>query len=77
MIPDQNSLFDTVVVSANDSLVDKFLNKEINFTDISKNLLSFLQRKEFLKYKKKYPKKVNDILNLSNYVRFKINSKGI
>ena len=77
MIPEQNSLFETVIVSANDCLVDKFLNKEINFIDISKNLIKFLHKKEFLKYKKKYPKKIDDILNLSNYVRFKINSKGI
>ena len=34
--------------------------------------MPFLQRKEFLKYKKKYPKNVNDILRLNNYVRLKI-----
>ena len=76
-LPKKNSLFETVVVSANDELVKQFLNKKINFREISSKLLKILKKKEFLKYKKIYPKNVNDILFLSNYVRSKISSKGI
>ena len=76
-LPKKNSLFETVVVSANDELVKQFLNKKINFREISSKLLKVLKKKEFLKYKKIYPKNVNDILFLSNYVRSKISSKGI
>ena len=71
-LKNKNSLFETILVSANDTYVNLFLNKKIKFNDISKFLLKFLQSKEFLKYKKKYPKNVNDILRLNNYVRLKI-----
>ena len=68
----KNSLFETVLVTANDTYVDLFLKKRIKFNDISKLLLKFLEIKEFKKYKKIYPKKVNDIIELNNYVRLKI-----
>ena len=71
----QNTLFETVLVSANDTFVNLFLNKRIKFNDISKFLIKFLDTNEFKKYKKIYPKNVNDILKLNNYVRLKIISK--
>ena len=76
-LPENNSLYETVVVSANDELVKQFLNQKIKFSEISSKLLKVLKKKEFLKYKKIYPKSVNDILFLSNYVRSKISPKGI
>ena len=76
-LPKNNSLFETVVVSANDELVRQFLNKKIKFNEISSELLKILKKKEFSKYKKIYPKNVDDILYLSNYVRSKISTKGI
>ena len=36
LIPDKISLFETVVVSANDELVRLYLSKKINFKDIEK-----------------------------------------
>ena len=50
---------------------------KIKFTDISKKLISFLKIKEFTKYKTISPKNINEIIKLNNYVRIKINSKGI
>ena len=76
-LPKRNSLFETVVVSANDELVRQFLNQKISFSEISSELLKILNKKEFSKYKKIYPTNVNDILYLSNYVRSKISTKGI
>ena len=76
-LPKNNSLFETVVVSANDELVKQFLKQKIKFSEISLNLIKILKKKEFSKYKKIYPKNVNDILFLSNYVRSKISSKSI
>ena len=38
-LPRNESLFETVIVSANDQLVKMFLNNKIKFTDISKILL--------------------------------------
>ncbi len=68
----KNSLFETILVSANDAFVDLFLKKRIKFLDISTSLLKFLESNEFKKYKKIYPKNVNDILKLNDYVRLKI-----
>ena len=76
-MPNNNSLFETVIVAANDTLVNKFLNNEIKFLDISKILLKIIKNKEFLKYKRIIPKKIDDIVKLSNYVSLKINSLDI
>jgi 1-deoxy-D-xylulose-5-phosphate reductoisomerase len=74
-LPKQQSLFETVIVSANDTLVDLFLKHKIRFIDIQKELFKVIKLKEFSKYKKIYPLKVNDILKLNNYVRLKILKK--
>ena len=55
-LPTKTSLFETVLVSANDELVNLFLNKKINFHEISRNILRLMNMKEFQKYKKKKPK---------------------
>ena len=75
MLPDKSSLFETVIVSANDVLVELFLEKKIKFNDIQKKLFELLNTKEFLKYKKIYPKTPKDIIDLNNYVRIKIFKK--
>ena len=74
-LPKKNSLFETVIVSANDTLVNLFLNHKIRFIDIQKELFKILKLKEFSKYKKIYPSQVKDILRLNNYVRLKIFKK--
>ena len=76
-LPEKISLYDTAIVSANDELVRMYLNRKINYNDISKKLLKILNLKEFLKLKKKVPHKVSDISNLDRYVRLKINAKGV
>ncbi len=76
-IPDKNSLFETIIVSANDELVNLFLKKKIKYDKISKTLLKFLNNKEFLKYKKIQPTQVSDIVKLSKYVRLKIRSLSV
>ena len=76
-LPHHNSLFETVIVSANDALVQLFLNKKIDFLDISKNLLKIIKNKNFTKYKSILPKKVSDITELSKYVSLKISTLSI
>jgi len=76
-LPNNHSLYETIIVSANDTLVNMFLNKKIKFLDISKILLKIADNKEFLKYKRIIPKKIDDIIKLSNYVSLKINSLDI
>ena len=71
-LTDKCSLFETVIVSANDILVNKFLKNEIKFIDISKNLLKITSLNEFKKLKNIKPKNVDDIVKLANYVGLKI-----
>jgi 1-deoxy-D-xylulose-5-phosphate reductoisomerase len=71
ILPQKQSLFETVVVSANDTLVELFLKNKIKFTDIQKKLFMIINKKKFLKFKKRYPKKIHDIVELNNYVRLK------
>ncbi len=77
ILPQKSSLFETVIVSANDELVKLFLNNKIKFTDISKKLLLILKKKEFNKYKRIVPKNISQIIKLNKYVRLKINPKSI
>ena len=74
-LPNKHSLYETVIVSASDALVDLFLKKKIKFTDIQLKLFKLIKNKEFTKYKKIYPNKLKDILELNKYVRSKINKK--
>jgi len=76
-LKDKDSLFETVIVSANDRLVDRFLKNEIKFTDISKILLKITNLPEFIKLKKIKPKNVADISKLANYVSLKIDTLSV
>ena len=75
--PEKNSLFETIIVTANDELVRKFLEKKIKFSDISKALIKISKIKAFLKYKSKTPKNINEIIKLSDYVRLKLSTMSI
>ncbi len=75
ILPSKSSLFETVIVAANDTLVDLFLNKKINFTNIQKELFKILKLKEFNKFKKISPKKLEDVIKLNDYVRLKVLKK--
>ena len=72
-LPNKDSLFETVIVSANDKLVDLFLKKKIMFNDISRLLLKIIKKPEFKKYRRIKPKNVEQIVQLSEYVSLKIN----
>ena len=76
-LTNDDSLFDTVIVSANDRLVQKFLSGNIKFNDISKILLKILTLKEFERYKKVIPKNIKDIHKLSKLVSFKIDTLSV
>ena len=76
-LPDNHSLFETVIVAANDKLVELFLSNKIKFTDIQKKLFKIIKKKEFQKFKKILPLNISDITNLNNYVRLKIDENNI
>ena len=68
----KSSLYETLIVSTNDKLVNLFLNNQINFLDIQKYLLIILNNKKFKKLKKIEPKTVSEIINLDKYLHTKI-----
>ncbi len=76
-MPNDDSLFETVIVSANDKLVDLFLKKKITFKQISAFLLKIIEMNEFKKFKKIKVKNIGEILKLSDYVSLKITNLHI
>jgi len=72
-----DSLFETIIVSANDKLVKLFLNNKIKFVDISKILLKICNMSLFTKFKLKKPKNVDEINDLADYVSLKIDSMSV
>ena len=76
-LSDEDSLFETIIVSANDKLVKLFLNNKIKFTDISNTLLKICNTPEFNKFKSMKPRNIEEIQNLSDYVSLKISSMSV
>ena len=76
-IGDHLTLYETVIVAINDTLVENFLKGKIKYQDIIIRLLALMKNKEFLKYKRIIPNSINEIIDLNNYVRLRINSKNI
>ena len=74
-LPENYSLYFTILVSINDTLVDLFLKNKISYLEIQKIFLKMVQSKNFAKYKKRNPQKIQDIINLNKYVRLKILKK--
>ena len=70
-INNQNTLFETVLISANDELVELYIKNKIKFLEINKILLKVLNNKKYSNLTKKKPKKISDIINLSEDVRLK------
>ncbi len=76
-LPRISSLYETIIVTANDEFVNLFLRKKIKFNQISQNLLRFIKIKEFQKFKRHKPKNIHEIVELSKYVSLKIRSLSI
>ena len=74
---ENDSLFETIIVSANDKLVNLFLNNKIRFIDISNILLKICSLSEFNKFKLIKPKNIDEINNLADYVSLKIDSLSV
>lgn len=73
-ISKRNTLYDTVITSANDELVQLFLNRKISFRGIVNNLSKILNSKDYKKYFSKTPTSLNKIYEVSDLVRLKTRS---
>ena len=76
-LTENNSLYETIVVTVNDFFVLKYLNNEIKYQEMIKLIYKYSNYKEFLKYRKILPKKVTDIYRIRDYVSLKLSSLGI
>ena len=76
-IPNNISLFETVLISANDSLVELFLNKQIAYSDIYRFLSIITGQKEFTKLKLIKPTSLGQIIKLSKYVALKTKTLSV
>ena len=74
ILPSKISLFETVLISVNDEVVELFLKKVISYNDINKFIFKIINLNEFRKYKKISPKNLKNITELSNFVRLKTRS---
>jgi 1-deoxy-D-xylulose-5-phosphate reductoisomerase len=76
-LPKYPSLFETVLITINDYLVNKFLDRKINFIELTKLINKISNYKEFQKFKKIKPRNIKQIYNLRDYVHLKLNTLGI
>jgi len=76
-LPENPSLFETVLITVNDFFVYKFLEKKINFQELIKLIYKISNLKEFQKFKKIKPKNLKEIYNLRDYVHLKLDTLGI
>jgi len=76
-LSNENSLFETIIVSANDKLVELFLDNKIKFTDISNILIKICNITEFNKFKSIKPRNIEEIHNLNDYVSLKIGTMSV
>ncbi len=74
LMPKKSSLFETILITANDEIVKLFLEKKIKFNQIIPFINKIIRFKDFTKYKKILPKNLKNITDLNKFVRLKINS---
>ena len=72
-LQNKESLLETIIVLANDELVNLFLLKKINFTDIVNIIQKLINMREFKIYNNRKPGNINSIISLNNYIRTKVN----
>ena len=74
LIPEKNSYFETILITLNDTLVNKYLKGEINYISIQKNLLNLLKSTYFKRYYNLCPKNIYDIKKMIIITRNYLNS---
>jgi len=76
-LPNHPSLFETVLITVNDYLVFKFLEKKINFQKLINLINRISNFKEFQKFKKISVKNIEDIYKTREYVSLKLDSLSV
>ena len=71
-LPNNDSIFEILLVHVNDKLVDLFLKKKIKFNQISSKLLKIIECQEFKKYKHIKVNNIREVKDIINYLSLKI-----
>ena len=66
-IPENESFFEIILITLNDNLVNKYLNGEINYQSIYKNILKLIKKPTLNKYYKLKPKNFYDIKKMVDF----------
>tara|TARA_B100001029_G_C15027625_1_gene434723 strand:+ start:202 stop:1365 length:1164 start_codon:yes stop_codon:yes gene_type:complete len=69
----KSSYFETILISINDFLVDKYLKGDISYLSLNANLMKFIKKPYFTKYYKLNPKNLTDIKTMVNKVETYLN----
>ena len=76
-LKNEDTLFETLLVSVNDELVDQFLKNKISFDNISIMLRKIIKYKIFVKYGSKKVNNLAQIEKLNEFVRLKTKSLSV
>ena len=76
-VPNKDTLFETLLVTINDELVNQFLKNKIRFEDISFNLKQIINSKLMSKYRLKKVTNLAQIEKLNEFVRLKTKSLSV
>ena len=72
-LKNKESALETIIVLANDELVNLFLLKKLNFTDITSLLQKLINMKVFKKLNQNKPGSIKSIIYLNQFIREEIN----
>ena len=71
-LPEKSSLFETILVSINDKLVELFLDNRIKYTDISKKMHNMLRLNDLKRFKMRKVINSNEIFKINNQIKKKV-----
>ena len=77
LVPKKDTLFETLLVSANDELVSLFLKNKISYEEIYLKLKHIINNKLFTKYRLKKVNNLRQIEKLNKFVRLKTKSLSV
>ena len=65
LVPEDNSYFETVLITINDYLVNEYLDERINYISIQRNLIRLIKNPYFKNYYKLKPTSIYDIKKMT------------
>ena len=76
-LSENDSLYETIIVTINDFFVLKYLDNKISYQEMIGLIYKYSNYKQFLKFRKISPKKITDIYRLRDYVSLKLTGLGV